>query len=224
MSKIDIFKEAKEKVVPTWARFENDGDTVQGTYVGKIVGQKDSYDNEQVIYQLLQDDEGIINVGFGLNKKFLIQEMEGVKFGQIVGFIYKGKLKVKDKRRAGQMVEVKDYGVHQDAKIVDQKWLDDNKDNMPEVIVMSETPEQAEIRKSKIEADKEFNSISDSIQDKEEAPFLSEDEKLSVIEKLSKDKFGTVDAETAKAAVMEKTGIAFIPLNYDEIIEKLSAK
>ena len=221
MTKVDIFKEAKEKVVPTWARFENDGDSVQGTYVGKIVGQKDSYDNEQVIYQLLQDDGGIINVGFGLNKKFIIQEMEGVKWGQIVGFIYKGKIKVKDKRRAGQMVEVKDFGVHQDPKIVDEKWLEENKDNMPEVIVMSETPEQAEIRKSAIQAEKDFNA--GGVQDQDEPPFLSETEKLSVIEKLAKDKLGAVDAETTKAAVMEKTSIAFIPLNYDEIIETLKS-
>jgi len=221
MSKIDIFKEAKEKVIPTWAKFENDGDTVQGTYVGKIVGQIDNYGHEQIIYQLLQDDGSILNVGFGLNKKFLIQEMEGVNWGQIVGFIFKGTISVKDKRRPGNMVDVKDYRVHQDSKIVDQKWLDENKDNMPDVVYVSETPNQVEIRKSKIEADKEFEAVG-TVQDQEEPPFLSVKEKLSVIEKLAKDKLGSVDAETTKVAVMEKLGIAFIPVQYDSIIEKLT--
>ena len=82
MSNVDIFASAKEKVMPQWMKFVNAGDSVQGTYVGKIVGQKDGYGNEQIIYQLLQDNGEVINVGFGLNKKFINQDMQNVKFGQ----------------------------------------------------------------------------------------------------------------------------------------------
>ena len=126
----NIFESAKENVVPQWMRFVNPGDAVQGTYVGKIVGQKDGYGNEQIIYQLLQTDGRIINVGFGLNKKFINKDMEAVKFGQIIGFKYKGIVKV---NKLGKMVDVKDHSLHQDPKIVDTKWLEENKENMPTV-------------------------------------------------------------------------------------------
>lgn len=134
---VNIFESAKEKTAPKWAKFENAGDNVQGTYVGKITGQKDGYGNEQVIYQLQREDGDVVNVGFGLNKKVLNRDMESVKFGQIVGFLYKGKISVKDK--FGKMVEVKDFGLHQDPKIVDKKWLKDNEGNMPTVVEVVNT-------------------------------------------------------------------------------------
>jgi len=220
---VDIFKEAKEAVVPTWAKFSEDGDSAQGTYVGKIEGQIDGYGNKQVIYQILQDDNSVVNVGFGVNKKFIIGQMETVNFGQIIGFVYKGKVKFKDK--FGKTLEVKDFGLHQQANIVNDEWLKENKDNMPEVVRVSDEPLD-EIAQSKIDANKTFNSI----QDTEEAPFpktedkpeLTESDKLGVIEKLAKDKLDSNDVETTKAKVMEKTGIAFIPLNYDSIIAELT--
>lgn len=135
---VDIFNEAKEKVMPQWAKFVNDGDSVQGTYVGKILGQKDGYGNEQIIYQLLQEDGKIVNVGFGLNKKVLHQDMEPVKFGQIIGFRFKGTVSVKDKR-TGRPVNVKDFALHQDPKIVDANWLQENKDNMPTPVRVEES-------------------------------------------------------------------------------------
>lgn len=134
MSKVDIFAVTKEKVMPTWAKFANAGDTVQGTYVGKIVGQKSpAFNQEQIVYQLLQDDGSILNVAFGLNKKVLIQDMEAVNFGQIIGFEYKGTISVKN-RATGMMVNVKDYSLRQDPSIVNEEWLKENKDNMPKVV------------------------------------------------------------------------------------------
>lgn len=212
---IDIFAEAKEKVMPTWMKFVNAGDKVQGTYIGKITGQIDGYGNEQIIYQLLQKDGSVMNVGFGLNKKFLNRDMESVKFGQIIGFIYKGTIEIKDK--FGKVTKVKDYGIHQDAKIVDTEWLAENKDNMP-------VATKAEPKSNTAEEDfAAFNQKST-----EDVPFstpgsLTKEDKLAVIEKLAKDKLGAVDAQTTKEKVMEATGIAFIPVNYDKIIAKLSA-
>ena len=128
---VNIFESAKEKVVPAWAKFATAGDSYQGTYVGKILGQIDGYGNEQVIYQLEQEDGSLVNVGFGLNKKVLHEDMKNVAFGQIVGFKYKGKVSVKDK--FGKIVEVKDFAIYQDPKIVNEAWLAANKDNMPKV-------------------------------------------------------------------------------------------
>jgi len=222
----DIFKDAKEKVMPTWASFKEAGDSVQGTYVGKILGQKDGYGNEQVIYQLLQDDDTVVNVGFGLNKKFIIQDMDTVGFGQIVGFKFKGKIQVKDK--FGKPVEVKDFGLHQDSKITNEAWLKENKDNMPTVVRVQATAESEAIDQSKIDAEKQFADDDETDKKKEDVPFssegsLTEEDKLKAIEKLAKDKLGTINLETAKATIMDTMNIAFIPINYDQIIEKLTA-
>ena len=140
---VDIFKEATEKVVPKWAKFTEAGDGVQGTYVGKIVGQKDGFGWEQVIYQLLQDDGSIINVGMGLNKKVLNADMDRVKFGQLVGFKYKGLVTYYDKRTKKEG-KVKDFALFEDPTLVNEKWLKENKDNMPQVTVATDSGSAAE--------------------------------------------------------------------------------
>lgn len=214
---VDIFKEAEEKVMPEWAKFTNPGDSVQGTYVGKIVGQKSpAFQQEQIVYQLLQDDGKIINVAFGLNKKVLHQDMEAVSFGQIVGFRYKGTIQVKN-RATGMMVNVKDYALHQDPKIVNETWLKENEGDMPKVVKATNTNvarESAESLAAELgEDDVPFSS----------AGSLTNEDKLAVIEKLAKDKLGATTPQDVKVKVMESTGIAFIAVRYQEIIDKLVA-
>lgn len=214
MSNVNIFETAKEKTMPEWAKFVNPEDKYQGTYVGKILGQKDGYGNEQVIYQLLQDDGRVVNVGFGLNKKLLHQEMASVRFGQIVGFRYKGTITVKDK--FGKPVNVKEFATHQDPKIVDEKWLADNKDNMPEAVrVFDDVGATAK-------------SLDEEFPDENNVPFsspgsLTNEDKLAVITKLAKDKLGATTDLSVKEKVMETTGIAFIPVNFDKISAALAA-
>lgn len=218
---IDIFNEVKETVMPQWAKFVNPEDKAQGTYVGKIVGVKDSYGNEQIVYQLLQEDGNILNVGFGLNKKFINRDMESVKFGQIIGFRYKGIVVVKDKR-TGKDVSVKDYALHQDPKIVNAVWLKENMGNMPEVTRAEATAEVSSNDLAQINAEvKAFDGA-------EDLPFsspgsLTNEDKLAVIMKLAKDKLGATDLQSVKDKVMGTTGLAFIPLQYDKITETLSA-
>lgn len=209
---VNIFNEAKEVVKPTWGRFTNAGDSFQGTYIGMIENVKDNFDHLQTVYQLLQDDGSVINVGFGLNKKVLHKDMESVDFGQIIGFKYKGKLTVKDKR-TGKMVEVNDFALHQDKKIVDDKWLAENKDNMPKKMTTSvdESPVVPQKSYPADTADMPFSS----------GTSLTNDDKVAVIEKLAKEKLGATDLNSAKVLVMEKLGIAFIPLNFDLITENL---
>ena len=214
---VDIFTDGKEKVMPEWAKFANAGDKFQGTYIGKITGQIDGYGNEQTIYQLLQEDGKVINVGFGLNKKVLHMDMQPVKFGQIVGFKYNGKVTVKDK--FGKPVEVKDFSLFQDPKIVDNKWLTENKDNMPEVIDM--TGQQGNAATIS-QAEKDFEAMGKK---EEDVPFsskgnLTNEDKLAEIVRLAKEKLGATDADV-KDKVMEATFTAYIPVNYSKIIEAL---
>lgn len=208
---VNIFESAKEKVMPEWAKFVTAGDSTQGTYVGKIIGQIDGYGNEQVIYQLLQDNGKIVNVGFGLNKKVINADMQSVKFGQIIGFRYKGKLTVKDK--FGKPVEVKDFSLHQDPKIVNELWLKENAGNMPKVTHVTDSGIQNTVKKTEQSEDVPFSSKAS----------LTNEDKLVVIEKLAKEKLGATDSKTSKEKVMESTGIAFIPINYQKIIDALVA-
>lgn len=211
----NIFESVPEKVMPTWMKFTNAGDSIQGTYVGKITGQRDGYGNEQVIYQLLQEDGTVMNVGFGVNKKFINQDMDKVKFGQIVGFKYKGMISVKDK--FDKPVNVKDFALYQDPKIVNAAWLKENADNMPVATTTSSATESK---------DSGFGAFDDKKEP--DVPFsssnsLTNEDKLAAIEKVAKEKLGSTDAETTKTKVMETLGIAFIPVNYDQILAKLSA-
>lgn len=220
---VDIFKNAKEKVMPEWAKFVNAGDSAQGTYIGKIVGQIDGYGNEQIIYQLLQDDGTVKNVGFGINKKVMNQDMAGVKFGQIVGFKYKGMLSVKD--RMGKQVNVKDFSLFQDSKIVNTAWLKENAGNMPEVIDVSGRAPQTNVTKEQEEV------LMGGLQPgyiANDVPFSSEGsltnaDKLVAINKLAASKLGVTDTKLVKEKVMEVTGVAFIPVNYDKIAEALAS-
>lgn len=216
---VDIFNETKEKSQPTWAKFVNAGDSYQGTYVGKIEGVKDSYGNEQIVYQLLQDDDSIINVGFGLNKKVLNQDMQTVKFGQIIGFRYKGTVEIKD-RRTGKMINVKDFDMRQDPKIVNQKWLEENKNDMPKVTRAENTPTQSAGDLDKFVDDLNGKSDDNDVPFSSESSLTNED-KLKAIGKLADEKLANYEGST-KERVMEATGIAFIPLNYDKILEALA--
>lgn len=219
---VDIFKEAKEKVMPEWAKFVNAGDTVQGTYIGKIVGQIDGYGNEQVIYQLLMDDGTVKNVGFGINKKVMNQDMAGVKFGQIVGFKYKGLVSVKDK--FGKSVNVKDFSLYQDPKIVNAAWLKEHENNMPEVIDVSGRAQSSNITKEQ----EELFMGEEPTKPANDVPFsstgsLTNADKLVAINKLAATKLGVTDPKLVKEKVMEATGVAFIPVQYDAILETLAS-
>lgn len=216
MTEVNIFESAKEKEMPSWASFKNPGDNIQGTYVGCIKGQIDGYGNEQIIYQLLGTDGKVTNVGFGLNKKFIISEMEQVKFGEIVGFKFKAWVTVKNKM--GKETNVKDYAIYHDPKIVDATWIKENAGNMPSVTVSSGDED-----KKKIE--KEFENYGKKPVD--DVPFSSEgsitnEDKLAVINKLASDKLGVTDPAQVKDIVMEKTALAFIVGNYDKIIVALN--
>ena len=223
----NIFDVTKEKTVPQWAKFKVAGDSIQGTYVGKIVGLIDGYGNEQIVYQLLQENGEVINVGFGLNKKMLNADMQQVKFGQIIGFRYKGMKQIKDK--FGKPAQVKDFAFHQDPKIVDEKWLKENAGNMPTVVQASnnsETPKSM-VPQSATAGDAELDDFVDEEKKVDDVPFsskgnLTNEDKLAAIEKIAKEKLGATDAKSVKDKVMEKTGIAFIPVNFSKILEALA--
>ncbi len=52
----------------------------------------------------------------------------------------------------------------------------------------------------------------------------SPEAKLRSISDLAKTKLGIIDPESIKEKVMEATGLAFLEVNYDKIIESLTNK
>ena len=221
----NIFDVTKEKTVPAWAKFKVAGDAVQGTYVGKIVGLIDGYGNEQIVYQLLQENGEVINVGFGLNKKMLNADMQQVKFGQIIGFKFKGMKEIKDK--FGKTTNVKDFAFHQDPKIVNAEWLKANEGHMPVVIKATNDTSARSTVPGAAPSDELETFVKDAAE-VEDVPFsspgsLTNEDALAAITKIAKEKMGVSDPIEVKEKVMTATGIAFIPINFPKILEALTA-
>lgn len=121
MSEIDIFQNAKPQD-GEFFKFKSIGDSVQGTYIDVRNGI-DSFGNQQTIY-VLQDSAGKIwNLGFRITAVVVHERMNGVRFGQIVGFKFAEE--IESKRNPG--TKWKKVDIYADPKFVDQEWLDNQK-------------------------------------------------------------------------------------------------
>ena len=81
----DLFSEENEAKA-NWFKFEKIGDTVKGTLVGSNIKPARDMFPEQTVYELQQEDGGIMNVAS--SKDFVRNSMKRAKMGQIVGFKY----------------------------------------------------------------------------------------------------------------------------------------
>ena len=121
MSEIDIFASAKPQSGKFFS-FKNVGDSIQGTYIDVRNGI-DSYGNQQTIY-VIQDSKGEVwNLGFRMTALVIHERMNGIKFGQIVGFRF-------DEHRDSKKnpgTKVKIIRIYADPKLVDQEWLEHQK-------------------------------------------------------------------------------------------------
>lgn len=121
MTSVDIFQSAKPQS-GEFFKFQNVGDSIQGTYID-IRNGIDSFGNQQTIY-VLQDTNGKVwNLGFRLTSLVIHERMNGVKFGQIVGFRFDEHRD--SKRNPGTKVKI--IRIYADPKLVDQEWLDHQK-------------------------------------------------------------------------------------------------
>jgi hypothetical protein len=118
---IDIFTSAKPQG-GDFFKFKNVGDSIQGTYIDKRNGI-DSFNNAQTIY-IIQDATGKVwNLGFRQTAVVIHERMNGIRFGQIVGFRFDEERE--SKRTPGTKIKI--IRIYADPKLVDQKWLDDRK-------------------------------------------------------------------------------------------------
>ena len=225
---MNIFEQGKTVSV-SWFYFKNIGDQIQGTYVGKVLGLKDSFNNDQIIYEL-STKNGIVKVGFRTTQK-INKTMDYVNFGQIVGFKYVSKEKFMNKVLKKEQ-EYKNIQVFADPKIVDQEWIDSQKMNKVEIatktadspvsedgqeIVADEVPGFGDFDNPIPEADAPVVEVKKPVAKKT----TTVEEKLVEIAELAKTKLSIVDPAKVKDAVMEATGLAFIASNYTKIIAAL---
>lgn len=113
----DIFSNATPQS-GEFFKFKNVGDSVQGTYIDVRNGT-DSFGNQQTIY-VLQDKNGKVwNLGFRHTAMVIHERMNGIRFGQIVGFKFDEERE--SKRNPGTKVKI--IRVYADPKFVDHEWL-----------------------------------------------------------------------------------------------------
>jgi hypothetical protein len=79
----DEFREAASG----FAKFEQAGDEVTGTYVGQVAIPAKGIYPEQIGYQLLVEGNEVI-AAFNLSKKWVHSAMKGAKIGQRVKFLF----------------------------------------------------------------------------------------------------------------------------------------
>lgn len=229
---MDIFESAPQK--GEFAKLKDKGDAVQGTYIDVQFG-KDSFDNDQVIYVLKDKAGKIWNVGFKLTNKFIQEQMEKVRFGQIVGFRVDDI--VESKQRKGIMVKY--IHAYSDIKNVDSQWVAEQTKALASLGTTIAEDQARKMNKTGSVASADAHGNWDDeppfpntekkngpLGDEIPTPVSSVNETLGAIRTLATNK-GLVPAgatpEVADALIGGFTGLTLTPDNYTNVIVKLSS-
>jgi len=191
-----------DKVKGNWFKFENVGDKIQGTFVGKRQVMNQLSGQNQWIYEIMTEEGEYWNIG---GKPAIDTQMRRIPFGQIVEFRY---IEERPSKKAG-MNAAKIIGVYTSKDAVNKEWLQGQEQSN---MAAAEGGEEVDVE----EVAKQFGG---KVVD--ETP---EDDKVKQIKELAVQKLGVAanaTDEQLKATVQEKTGLAYIDTNLDNILEKL---
>lgn len=203
---VNIFEQGVE-MKAGWAKFENIGDKVQGTYVGKKKAV--SKFGPQIVYELMDEIGNITLVGIRESDEAFHNFMKLVRMGQIIGIEYKENINTGKGNPYHRLVII------HNPKIVNEEWL-----NAQKSVVNEQPLETISAQYQEVENDPNDPIFGTPVQEK--TPFDDDEDKIKKIGELAGKKFGTTDAMDIRNKVMEFTGLAFISANLDAIIEKLS--
>jgi hypothetical protein len=117
MNNIIIFENAKPQD-GEFFKFKNVGYSIQGTYIDVRNGT-DSFGNAQTIYIILDASGKAWNLGFRQTALVIHERMNGVRFGQIVGFRFDEERE--SKKNPGTKAKI--IRIYADPKLVDHDWL-----------------------------------------------------------------------------------------------------
>lgn len=190
----------QDAVKANWWKLTEVGVSIQGTLTRKFEQNNSASGEIQQCYELKTEDGEFCNVG---GKPAIDAQMRNVKLGQIVKFQYieerPSKIATKN---AAKIVQV-----FSNKEAVDKEWLQEQ-----ETLNVNDDSNDAPIESlgQEVKELKANDVFPDSLDDK--------NAKIIV---LAKEKFGVIDDTKVKEVVMEKTGLAYIDSNLDNIIAKL---
>lgn len=225
---VDIFNDSN-KVQLNTVKFKAIGDKVQGTLIGKRMVKNVLKNNEdQIVYDIKLEDGRVASV-FG--KPGIDFQMEHIKLGQIVGFEFTKILPPKNPAFKPTHV----IQVYADAKVVDEQWLKEQEEaqmaaevstsfNHPATpsFMDSEKPPKGAVPVQPLPAQPTVTGGTPAAAS--DVPFESAaPSKETQIKDWAKAKIPGVTDANFMNVVMEKTGVPYISINYDKILELLKA-
>ncbi len=80
-----------------WFKFEKVGDSIKGTLIATRKQAGVGAFPDQKIFELKTAEGDMWNVGFSVDKRYVLDRMRNVKIGQIVGFMFKDEIPSKTK-------------------------------------------------------------------------------------------------------------------------------
>lgn len=228
----------QDQMSGTQFKFENIGDSLVGTYVGKKDGVQTQFGETTVLR--FMNDEGVWSV---FPNGVLLDQMLMIKPGQIVKIVLSGT------KPSGKGNPTKLYTVFARPNLVNEDWLKSHATDI--------NPSDEEVNTDGYTKDTMFKDEKDEInvdnmnfggnQDgviphietipaqPQTAPtpvapaqtpsaddYSTDDKKKSYIQQLAREKLGVPMGEDCVVPVMEFCRVAFIPANYDEIIKILT--
>ena len=219
MDNIDIFNSAKPQD-GEFFKFKNVGDQVQGTYVDKREAT-DTFGNQQTIYVLQTPEGKIWNLGFRQTSVIVHERMNGIRFGQIVGFRFDEERD--SKKQPG--VKAKIIRIYADPKLVDAAWLEQRAKIEANYQTSNTTASEAIDEEDE---DLPFKSPVDVAQDEENLPTTDaepKNEAIDAIRNLALTKGLTNDQmkdEEADKTIEAFTSLSLTEENYTKVIIALT--
>ena len=217
MTEINIF-DVVDSSPKNFFKFEKVGDKVQGTMISRNDNSIDGYNNPQTLVDLLQSNGTVITVSIRHSKIGLIKELENIKLGQIVGFLFSG-----TKENVGKQ-PTKYIRVIHDPKFVNETWLKEYNAKLEKLNnpiaglsvneIFPSTPDTQEIHVPITPITPIASTVS--------AP-VSDSEKIKTIADLAKAKLGATTGDDVQKKVVEKFGLEFSVANLNTILEKLKS-
>jgi hypothetical protein len=219
---VNIFDEVDYETTRSYFKFAVIGDKVQGTYVSRDDNTVDGYKNPQTLVGLLQPDNSVKTVSIRHNKVGLLEELDKVIFGQIIGFIFTG-TKDNPGKQPTKFIRL----VH-DPKFVDEAWLaarkkEDEAANDPTAgmtpnDIFGTTPAAVSPAPA---ATVTVDASVETLLAASAAPVMSDSDKIKEIAVLAKTKLNANGVEEVKTKIKESTGLDFVTTNLDAILAKL---
>lgn len=103
-----------------WAKFDAEGDKIEGTFVSSFRATSPA-GQEQIVY-VVKTAEGLYNVGRSLNDKRVRRQMDKAKYGEVVRFVL---TEIIPNKRKG-FNAIKGIDAYRREDIVDAAWLAEN--------------------------------------------------------------------------------------------------